>query len=231
MSVPTASSSSPANKSDRQLGFTHRYIPSPSLGRSSDKAGLTLLLLHGTGGNEDDLVPLGRELDPNARLLSPRGKILEGGRIPRFFRRLAEGVFDIEDLKFRTHELASFVEKASRIYRFDARKVIAVGYSNGANIAASMLLLKPQTLSGAVLFRAMVPLVPENLPDLSDKRIFMSSGLRDPIATRQEAETLSGLLKQARAVVDLQWQNSGHELTQDDLHAAKQWLLLNKKQL
>jgi predicted esterase len=106
-----------------------------------------------------------------------------------------------------------------------------VGYSNGANIAASMLLLNPQTLSGAILFRAMVPLVPENLPDLSDKHIFMLSGLRDPIATRQEAETLSGLLKRARAIVDLQWQNSGHELTQDDIHAAKQWLVLNKKQL
>ena len=225
MSTPT--SSSPANESD-QLGFTHRYVPSLDKG---EKAGLTLLLLHGTGGNEDDLLPLGRELDPHAGLLSPRGKILEGGRIPRFFRRLAEGVFDIEDLKFRTHELACFVANASTIYGFDPRKVIAVGYSNGANIAASMLLLKPQTLSGAILFRAMVPLIPDNLPDLSDKRIFMSSGLRDPIATRQEAETLSGLLKQARAVVDLQWQNSGHELTQDDVHAAKQWLLLNKKQL
>jgi predicted esterase len=224
--MPT-SSSSPANKSD-QLGFTHRYVPSLDKG---DKAGLTLLLLHGTGGNEDDLLTLGHELDSSAGLLSPRGKILEGGRIPRFFRRLAEGVFDIEDLKFRTHELAGFVDEASRIYGFDARKVIAVGYSNGANIAASILLLKPQTLSGAILFRAMVPLVPDNLPDLSDKRIFMSSGLRDPIATRQEAETLSGLLKQARAVVDLQWQNSGHELTQDDVHAAKQWLVLNKKQL
>jgi predicted esterase len=225
MSVPT--SSPPANNSDH-LGFTHRYIP--PLDRN-EKAGLTLLLLHGTGGNEDDLLPLGRELDPNAGLLSPRGKILEGGRIPRFFRRLAEGVFDIEDLKFRTLELASFVEKASSIYEFDARHVIAVGYSNGANIAASMLLLKPQTLTGAILFRAMVPLVPDNLPDLSDKHIIMSSGLRDPIATRQEAERLSGLLKQANAVVDLQWQNSGHELTQEDIHAARRWLSLNKKQL
>src|ERR671910_2452156 len=224
MSVPSSSSS--ANKSDH-LGFTHRYIP--PLDRN-EKAELTLLLLHGTGGNEDDLLPLGRELDPNAGLLSPRGKILEGGRIPRFFRRLAEGVFDIEDLKFRTLELAGFVEKASSLYEFDARRVIAVGYSNGANIAASMLLLKPQTLTGAILFRAMVPLVPDNLPDLSDKRIIMSSGLRDPIATRQEAERLSGLLKQAHAVVDLQWQNSGHELTQEDIHVAKQWLSLNKKQ-
>ena len=224
MSVPSSSSS--ANKSDH-LGFTHRYIP--PLDRN-EKAELTLLLLHGTGGNEDDLLPLGRELDPNAGLLSPRGKILEGGRIPRFFRRLAEGVFDIEDLKFRTLELAGFVEKASSIYEFDARRVIAVGYSNGANIAASMLLLKPQTLTGAILFRAMVPLVPDNLPDLSGKRMIMSSGLRDPIATRQEAERLSGLFKQAHAVVDLQWQNSGHELIQEDIHAAKQWLSLNKKQ-
>ena len=227
MSVTTSSSSPPANKSD-QLGFTHQYVASPD---RSDKARSTLLLLHGTGGNEDDLLPLGRELDPNAQLLSPRGKILEGGRMPRFFRRLDEGVFDVEDLKFRTYELAGFVEKASRIYGFDARKVIAVGYSNGANIAASMLLLKPQTLSGAILFRAMVPLIPGSLPNLLGKRIFMSSGLRDPIATREETEKLSGLLRQARAVVDLQWQNSGHELTQEDIDAAKQWLVLNKKQL
>lgn len=226
MSV-TTSSSLPTDKSD-QLGFTHQYVVAPN---RSNKAESTLLLLHGTGGNEDDLLPLGRELDPNAQLLSPRGKILEGGRMPRFFRRLAEGVFDVEDLKFRTNELAEFVEKASRIYGFDARKVIAVGYSNGANIAASMLLLKPQTLSGAILFRAMVPLVPESLPNLSGKRIFMSSGLRDPIATREEAGKLSGLLRQAHAVVDLQWQNSSHELTQKDIDAAKQWLVFNKKQL
>src|SRR5919112_3752561 len=213
------------NKSD-VLGFIHRYIP--PLGKD-DNSALTLLLLHGTGGNEDDLLPLGRELTPHAGLLSPRGKILEAGRIPRFFRRLSEGIFDIEDLKFRTHELAGFVEKASRVYGFDAHKVIAVGYSNGANIAASMLLLTPQTLSGAILFRAMVPLIPDSVPDLSDKHIFMSSGLRDPIATRQEAEKLSGLLKQASAVVDLQWQDSGHELTQDDIQAAKEWLLLLKR--
>ena len=215
------------NKSD-VLGFIHRYIP--PLGKD-DNSALTLLLLHGTGGNEDDLLPLGRELDPHAGLLSPRGKILEAGRIPRFFRRLAEGIFDIEDLKFRTFELAQFVENASKIYKFDLNKVIAVGYSNGANMAASMLLLKPQTLSGAILFRAMVPLVPDSLGDLSKKRIFLSSGLRDPIATRQEAERLYGLFKQARAIIDLQWQNSGHELTEDDIHVAKQWLVLNKQKL
>lgn len=216
---------SQANKSDL-LGFIHRYAPPQD---KDDNSALTLLLLHGTGGNEDDLLPLGRELDPHAGLLSPRGKILEAGRIPRFFRRLAEGVFDIEDLKFRTFELAEFVEKASRIYGFDPNKVIAVGYSNGANIAASMLLLKPQTLSGAVLFRAMVPFVPDSLADLSEKRILLSSGLRDPIATRQEAEKLYGLFKQARALVDLQWQNSGHDLVEDDINVAKQWLLMIKK--
>ena len=216
----------PTNESD-QLGFSHRYIP-PRMGNDNNNSGLTLLLLHGTGGNEDDLLPLGHELDSNAGLLSPRGKVLEGGRIPRFFRRLAEGIFDIEDLKFRTLELAEFVKNASRTYEFDPDKVIAVGYSNGANIAASMLLLKPQTLSSAILFRAMVPFVPNNRTDLSDKHIFMSSGLRDPIATRQEAERLSELFRQAHAVVELQWQNSGHELTQDDIDTAKQWLVLNK---
>jgi len=216
-----------ADKS-HDLGFVHRYVP--PLGIQENSA-LTLLLLHGTGGNEDDLLALGRELDPNAGLLSPRGKILEAGRISRFFRRLAEGVFDIEDLMFRTFELAEFVEKASKIYDFDMNKVIAVGYSNGANIAASMLLLKPQTVSGAVLFRAMVPLVPDNLADLSEKHILLLSGLRDPIATRQEAERLYGLFKQAHAIVDLQWQNSGHELIQNDIRAAKQWLMINKKQL
>jgi len=213
-------------KKSNLLGFIHRYAPPQG---KDDNSALTLLLLHGTGGNEDDLLPLGRELDSHAGLLSPRGKILEAGRIPRFFRRLAEGVFDIEDLKFRTFELAEFVEKASRIYGFDPNKVIAVGYSNGANIAASMLLLKPQTLSGAVLFRAMVPFVPNSLADLSEKRILLSSGSRDPIATRQEAEKLYGLFKQAHALVDLQWQNSGHDLSEDDINVARQWLSLSKK--
>src|ERR671922_1367334 len=206
------------SSSSAELGFIHQFIPASTI---QDQ--VTLLLLHGTGGNEQDLIPLGRELYPRAAIISPRGKVLESG-MPRFFRRLAEGVFDIEDLKFRTHELAGFVANASRIYGFDAHKVIAVGYSNGANIAASMLLLKPQTLSGAILFRAMVPLVPDMIPDLSDKRVFMSSGLKDPIATKQEAERLSSLLKEASANVVLQWQNSGHELTQHDIQAAKQWL-------
>src|SRR5215472_12108684 len=124
--------------------FVHEFVPS-----SSNR---TMLLLHGTGGNERDLIPLGRELDPDAALLSPRGKVLENGN-PRFFRRLAEGVFDLKDLEERTHELADFVLAAAERYHFQTRNLIAVGYSNGANIAASMLLLRPEILAGAILFR------------------------------------------------------------------------------
>ena len=140
------------------LDFIHQFIPG-----SSDR---TLLLLHGTGGDENDLIPLGRELDPAAALLSPRGKVLENG-YPRFFRRLAEGVFDLEDLKQRTDELADFVVAAAEHYHFDARKLVAVGYSNGANVAASILLRRPGVLPSAILLRAMVPFIPEELPNLS----------------------------------------------------------------
>src|SRR5215217_265848 len=141
-----------------QPDFLHEFVP----GGSSR----TLLLLHGTGGNERDLIPLGRALDSNASLLSPRGKVLENG-MPRFFRRLAEGVFDLEDLKTRTNELADFVAAAARHYKFAADHVVGIGYSNGANIAASMLLLRPEIMHEAILFRPMVPLIPEKLPNLS----------------------------------------------------------------
>src|SRR5438445_4134300 len=153
---------------------------------SSDR---TLLLLHGTGGNERDLIPLGRELDPKASLLSPRGKVLENG-MPRFFRRLAEGVFDLEDLKKRTNELADFVAAAGQRYGFAADNVVAVGYSNGANIAASMLLLRPEILHAAILFRAMVPLVPDNIPDLLSRPVWIGAGDEDPILPRCDAQGL-----------------------------------------
>jgi phospholipase/carboxylesterase len=171
-----------------RLGFIHRFIPprnkegSDGIGtvKQGAKSFTTLLLLHGTGGNEEDLIPLAYELDPRAAILSPRGKVLENGITPRFFRRLAEGVFDLEDLKFRTNELADFVIDASKTYGFDLQRAIAVGYSNGANIAASILLLRQEILSSSILFRGMVPLVPETLPDISNKHIFMSSGVYDP---------------------------------------------------
>jgi phospholipase/carboxylesterase len=222
------------DKKKTELGFIHRFI-SPRLeeneastvsrrGKTEGRAFTTFLMLHGTGGNEQDLVPLAYELDKSAAILSPRGKVLENGNTPRFFRRLAEGVFDLEDLKFRTNELADFVIDASKTYNFDLQRIIAVGYSNGANIAASMLLLRPEILSSAILFRAMVPLVPETLPDLTKKHIFMSSGLYDPIVSRQEADRLFGLFKKAGANISLSWQESGHELTREEIQKAKDWL-------
>jgi predicted esterase len=203
------------------LDFIHRFVSPNSNAKESE---LTLLLLHGTGGNEDDLIPLGKELAPNASILSVRGKVLENG-MPRFFRRLEEGVFDMEDLKIRTDELAEFIVKSSSAYMFDAESVIAVGYSNGANIAASLLLRRPEVLAGAILFRAMVPFIPTVMPDLSKKSIILLEGLYDPIVSKAEAESLLEIFSKTQSSVTLKWQNSGHNLTQEDIVAAKKWLV------
>jgi len=199
----------------RQPDFIHEFVPGGS--------GRTLLLLHGTGGNEHDLVPLGRELDPNAALLSPRGKVLENG-MPRFFRRLAEGVFDVEDLKQRTNELADFITVAAAQYNLATNEIIAVGYSNGANIAASMLLLRPEILHAAVLFRAMVPLEPADPPDLSPVRVWIGAGNQDPIIPTSETQRLVDLLRGAGADVTIRFFNAGHGLTNGEVEAAGQWL-------
>src|SRR5437773_3581138 len=175
-----------------QPDFIHEFIPGDSP--------RTLLLLHGTGGNERDLIPLGRELDPNAALLSPRGKVLENG-MPRFFRRLGEGVFDMEDLKYRTNELADFVAAAAQHYGFASDNLVAVGYSNGANIAAAMLLLRPEILPSAILFRAMVPLHPKTEPNLSSVRVWIGAGTEDPIIPMSETNALADLLRRAGADV------------------------------
>jgi phospholipase/carboxylesterase len=210
------------NKS--KLGFIHRFIPASATSLKKNKNNLpVLLLLHGTGGNEDDLIPVGKMLCQDCTLLSPRGMVTENG-MPRFFRRLAEGIFDTEDLKYRTHELADFIENASRSYGFEMNKTIAVGFSNGANIAASMVLLRPEVLSGAILFRAMVPFEPESLPDLSSKHILLSEGLHDPIVSKHEAERLFEILKKSRSKITLKWQKSGHDLTEEDITMAKEWL-------
>jgi predicted esterase len=198
-----------------QPDFIHEFVPG-----TSER---TLLLLHGTGGNESDLIPLGRELDPHAALLSPRGKVLESG-MPRFFRRLAEGVFDLEDLKIRTNELADFVAAAAQHYGFASDNVIAVGYSNGANIAASMLLLRPEIMRGAVLFRAMVPLVPDDLPDLSSVHVWIGAGSEDPIIPTSETQRLVELLRSAGADVTLRFFNAGHGLTNSEVETAGRWL-------
>jgi phospholipase/carboxylesterase len=202
--------------------FIHQFIPLPEEMRRQKKA-ITLLLLHGTGGNEDDLIPLGHELAPCSALLSPRGKVIEEG-MPRFFKRFAEGVFDLDDLKFRTNELADFVISASKEYEFNPESVVAVGYSNGANIAASMLLLRPEVLSGAILFRAMLPLVPEKRPNLSRKFVFLSAGRFDPIIPSAQVEKLRELLQGCGAEVTLNWAKSNHSLTQEEIGKASRFL-------
>jgi phospholipase/carboxylesterase len=199
-------------------GFAHNYLPGDREG-----SGVTLLLLHGTGGNEDDLIPLGQQLLPGAAILSPRGKVSEHGA-PRFFRRLAEGVFDHEDLLFRTHELADFVDQAAGQYGFDPQKLVAVGYSNGANIAASLMLLHPGLLRAAVLFRAMVPFEPEGTPDLSGMPVFLAAGRRDTMIAPDNTERLAAILQEAGADLDLRWKNVGHPLTYEELEEARGWL-------
>jgi predicted esterase len=200
-----------------RLRFQHQFIPA----QAADAP--TLLLLHGTGGDEYDLLDLGRALYPQAALLSPRGQVLENG-MPRFFRRLAEGVFDLDDLRQRTHDLAAFVAAASEAYHFDPQRVIVVGYSNGANIAASLLLLHPQVLAGAVLFHAMVPLVPDELPDLRGVPVFMGAGQFDSLIPPQQTERLAQLLLQAGADVTLHWQPGSHALNRAEVQAATTWL-------
>lgn len=199
------------------LGFAHRFLP------GEDDSGLTLLLLHGTGGNEEALIPLGKELAPTAAILSPRGKVSEYGAA-RFFRRLAEGVFDHEDLVFRTHELAEFVDAASEEYGFDRGKLVAAGYSNGANIAASAILLHPGLLRAAVLLRAMVPFEPEVTPDLSGMPVFMASGRRDQMIPPDNSQRLADILREAGADVDLRWRDTGHGLTYEEVREANGWL-------
>ena len=198
-----------------ELEFAHRFIPG-----APDKP--VLLLLHGTGGDENDLLPLGEALLPGAGRLSPRGKVLENG-MPRFFRRLAEGVFDLDDLRKRTHELADFVEAAREAYDLGERRPVAVGFSNGANIAAAVLLLRPGVLGGALLIRPMVPLVPDTLPDLRGIPVQIHAGQVDPLVPGPQSEALAKLLGDAGASVDLRWIAGGHALTREDLDLGKAW--------
>ncbi len=202
--------------SEPELGFAHVFE------RGTDAAAGTLLVLHGTGGDEHDLLPLGRAIAPGATLLSPRGKVLEHGK-PRFFRRLAEGVFDVDDLKRRAAELGDFVVAAAERYGFETSRLTAVGFSNGANIASALLLLRPEVLSRAVLFRAMVPLEPDPLPKRA-ARVLISNGLSDPLVSTDETERLALLLGRAGADVDVAWQPGGHQLSQADVTIARDWL-------
>lgn len=200
-----------------ELGFVHVFRA------SSTPEAPVLLLLHGTGGDEHNLLPLADLLAPGAGVLSPRGKVLEHG-MPRFFRRLAEGVFDLEDLKVRTIELGDFVASAAACYGFETRRVLAVGFSNGANIASSLLLTRPSVIGGAVLIRAMVPFVPNPLPSIPGTPVLISNGRTDPLVATEETERLADLLRRAGAEVTLAWQEAGHELTQGDIDNARRWL-------
>ncbi|MCU0619156.1 MAG: alpha/beta hydrolase [Gemmatimonadaceae bacterium] len=183
----------------------------------------TLLLLHGTGGDEHDLLELGAMLAPGARLLSPRGRVLENG-MPRFFRRLAEGVFDEADVVHRAGELAAFVREAAAHYAFDPARVVVVGFSNGANIAAATLLLHGPVFAAGVLLRAMVPLVPTSPVSVGGTRVLLAEGRMDPIVPAANAERLAGLLRDAGAAVTLHWSPTGHQLLQEDVRTAQAWL-------
>jgi phospholipase/carboxylesterase len=203
--------------SDRALDFIHVFEP------ADGPDAITLLLFHGTGGNETSLLDLAQRLRPGAALLSPRGKVLENGS-PRFFRRLAEGVFDQEDLRRRTEEMAEFIRAASLAHGFDAGKVVAVGYSNGANIAGSLLLTDPGLLMAAALLHPMVPFEPETPPRLEGKPIFIGAGRRDPLIPADNTDRLEQILLAAGADVSIHWTDGGHELTRDELDAAAEWM-------
>lgn len=188
----------------------------------NDKQSPTLLLLHGTGGNERDLLPIAEMISPHSSVLSVRGNILENG-MPRFFRRLAEGVFDEEDLLFRTRELHDFIEECSNKYQFDRNNVLAIGYSNGANIAASMMYHYQNALAGAILLHPMVPIREVELPNLTNTPVFIGAGLNDPIIPQAETKELIDTLRAANGTVTEYWGEAGHQLTREEIDQAKQW--------
>lgn len=190
--------------------------------QGSSPTGNTLLLLHGTGGNERDLLPIAKMIDAEANILSVKGNVLENG-MPRFFRRLAEGVFDEADLIFRTEELNSFIDEAAQEHQFDRNKVIAIGYSNGANIAASLLFHHQHSLAHAILLHPMVPRRGIQLPDLQGTSVFIGAGTNDPICAQAETTELAQLLQGAGASVELHWDHQGHGLSSRELEAAGNW--------
>lgn len=203
-----------------ELGYDHRFIAGE---RARSTAPLTLLLLHGTGGDGDSLLQLGDAVAPGATLLSPAGKVLENGA-RRFFRRTAEGVFDQEDLALRTQELAAFVRSAVTAYQLDRRWLVALGYSNGANIAASMLLAGTDVLAGAVLLRPMLPFTPLAVPRLAGVPVLACIGARDSIVPPAQGDALATLLTEAGADVHVHREGTGHELTMGDVRVAREWL-------
>lgn len=199
-----------------ELSMKHVYR------EGSNPSAPTILLLHGTGGTETDLLPLAELVSPESNVLGVRGNVSEHG-MPRFFRRLAEGVFDMEDLIFRTRELHEFLDEAAEHYGFDRRNIVAIGYSNGANIAGSLLFHYADSLRGAILHHPMVPLRDAVLPDLAGAPVFIAAGKNDPMCAPQESEELEELLTGAGANVKMHWENNGHQLSRNEVIAAAAW--------
>ena len=200
--------------------FVHRFIAAD--GQTTSTNPTTLLLLHGTGGDENDLIPLGRMIAPSASILSPRGKVSENGA-NRFFRRLAEGVLDQEDLEFRTTELAAFVETSKSTYAIEGSPLIAVGFSNGANIAVSLLLRQPGLLRGAILLSPMLPFEPDSIPNLAGTAVFIGAGQLDPLVTEQQIVRLNEIFLEAKSDVQLHYERFGHTITASEVTAAQEW--------
>ena len=190
--------------------------------KGKDELAPTLFMLHGTGGTEMDLLPIAERISPGSSVLSVRGNVLENG-MPRFFKRLSEGVFDEEDLKYRTEELRDFLDEAARKYGFDRHNVLAIGYSNGANIAGSLLFHYENVLAGAILLHPMVPIRDIQLPEMPNLPVFIGAGRNDPICPPEETEELAELLADKNADVTLHWENYGHQLTYAEIDAAANW--------
>lgn len=195
--------------------FVHRFVPAKASGH------VPLLLLHGTGGDENDLIPLGERLAPGAALLAPRGKVIEGS-MPRFFRRRGEGDWDIDDFRKQTIDLATFVRQACATYQLD--RLLAVGFSNGANIGWSLLLHDPSLLAGAILIRPMMPFDPRPLPDLSGLLVLILAGSEDALIPGDQPGLLAALLGEAGADATYEMLPAGHGLTAQDLVLAESWL-------
>ena len=204
------------------IGFTHRFVP-PEDKTSAE----TLVVLHGTGGNENDLLGIGQAIAPGAAILSPRGNVLENGA-PRFFKRLAEGVFDPKEVRSRGEELARFLRAATARYALNPERIFAMGYSNGANIASTVMFIDPELLRGAILFRPMVVLETDGPSDLSGRGVFISAGRMDPIVPVKSVARLVELFEASHADVALKWQRAGHSLLPSEVREATDWLALQR---
>jgi len=210
---------------NQDLGFVHRFLPADDP-VSSD----TLVVLHGTGGDENDLIGIGQSVAPGAAIVSPRGNVLENGA-PRFFKRLAEGVFDPKEVRSRAEELARFIRGAVITYRLNPERVFALGYSNGANVASTVMLVEPGILRGAVLFRPMVVYEPTERHDLNGSAVFISAGRMDPIVPTSSVERLVELFESASAEVTLKWQLAAHNLVPSEVREAADWLALQRQRV